>query len=526
MVLNIDISSLPRAHIIELLKATDKLVDRVEPKKYSSYEPHDKGPDGGQLAFHKAASTHVVRVMATGNRFGKSTCSVKEMEWLATGTHPYRKMPIPNRGKMYGESFGWLNQVFLPKIKELIDPKLLNQKKPFVFNNAGGLQQINWSCGSITVIGTYDQQEKKSEGANYDYVGFDEPPTKNLWIANFRGLIDTGGIAWIAATPLSEPWIYDDLWEPGLNGNKPYVKCIRGSTTDNPNLPKSYINFFISELGDNKDLIAVRLNGEFTTLSGLVINSYSPRLSDIEPFDLDDGFVIYEGIDPHSSKPDAVLWKAIDRDSRRYVVAELSHTGTLSSLVDEIVIKRQQLERYGARVVKSVIDSAINQKAWGTRRNIYNDLRKEFSNKKAGIIPQMAIKGPGSLDDTIKTLKNLYEPQHSKAIDWHSVREYIAKDPYSAEVRGISEIAKNFEIVSDIKQPLQYVFTSCHRYKYELLHYRWPKKTSEIKKTESTSGDIKPIDEFNEYISCDRYIEQLNPRWTLPGDKFVRTLGR
>jgi len=881
----LDPSKMDRKTLIDFLKTADSLDDRYSVKKYDSYIPHSEGEDGGQLAFHKAAGTHVVRVVCTGNRYGKTTAAVNEIKWLATGTHPYRHMKIPNRGKFYGESFSWISDVLEPKLKEWINPNLLDPKRPYEYNNQGGLTQINWACGSITRIGTYEQDSRKAEGSNWDYCvakgqrvllsdgswvniedlkigqsiisfaenkrrmkanisnviysgekevfkvktkgghtiqctkdhklysggsfkkleeikvgdkiyypivetkdfdkdisyqtisedqafliaswigdgwysgcvfiagednfidylrsrysddyffhkkqrydhrvtakkgkinwlkdflkaeslldkkakfkfipdiifkqseavkcaflsglfstdgwvssngigfgstsfrladdvkkllssvgiyasiyhknkqdenwsdqkfvmiskskqvrkfarkiflpikngklldkiagidisdskrletlysnfgkekskrsqneidktnkknevldinwreivsitsigvkdtyditvekyhnficegflvhncGFDEPPKHELWVGNFRGIVDNKGIIWITATPLSEPWIYDELWLKGLSGEKPYVKCFRGKSSDNKHIPKEMLDLYFAEIPD--EMKPVRFNGEFSKLSGLVINTYNPMLSDIDEFELDANYAIYEGIDPHSNKPHAVLWKAVDRDGFRYTVREMNFDGTMAEFALKLSEVREDLERHGAKVVRSVIDSAVNQKDFILKTNVYKELCNELNKLKSPVIPKIAVKGKGSLDETITRLKDLYRPAVIKKVDTKKVEEDIAADPYMTEIYGIDNIIKTNTKTLEIKVPKQYIFKDrCPMYRKELLRYRWPKD----------SGDkdvVKPVDDNNEFISCDRYIEQLNPRWIELGtSRLIRT---
>lgn len=503
-----------KRQLIELMKTADSLEQRFV-KKFKTYTPHEEGVDGGQLAFHKAAADSVIRVVACGNRWGKSTASINEMVWLATGTHPYRKMKIPNKGKMYGESFNWISQVLEPKLEEWVNPDLLDQKRPYEYNNQGGLTQINWRCGSVTYIGTYEQETRKAEGTDWDYIGFDEPPKKKLWIANFRGLIDRRGIAWIAGTMLDEPWIYDDLWEKALSGEKPHVKVFGGKSSDNPHNPADRIAMFAEEL--NEDQREVRLNGGFSALSGLVINTYRSVISDIDEFELDDNYVIYEGIDPHSHKPHAVLWKAVDKEGWRVVCGELKFEGSMQDFAAAIMDKRRHLERNGAVVVKSVIDSAINQKDFLTRQNLYQELVRHFNALSAKIIPRIAKKGAGSLEETITILKDLYRPSYIKLIDKDLQSQKVLDNPYVAELYGINTIAEQIEKKLDLKVPKQYIFRdACPMYRRELLRYRWPKDVE-------GRDTIKPIDDNNEFISCDRYIEQTKPRFHVLHDRMIRT---
>lgn len=443
-----------------------------------------------------------------------TTCSIKEIEMLATGTHPHLKIPIPNRGKLYGDSYSMVMENIYLKFKEWVNPALLDQRKPFEFNNQGLLTGINWRCGSITKIGSYDQETRKAEGSNWHYVAYDEPPPRELYIANMRGLVDFGGITWVAATPLSEPWIFDDLWMPGLQGQKPYIKCFRGTSDDNPHIDKAQLSLFLEELTEEEKNI--RFYGHFARLSGLVINTYDPQLSDIDWFQIDDNFCLYEGIDPHSKKPHAVLWKAINREGFRFVVDELSFDGKMEDFAFEIIEKRKELTAHGAVLVKSVIDSAINQEDLAFKANQYNELKKFLRQNGETVLPAIAAKGRGSLLSTIQILKDLYRPVRIDKTTVEDEATFNEKHLYDIESQNFDKETPTVKKLSDILRPMQYIFPNCVKYKKELLHYQWPKDPS--------SDDMKPIDKNNEYISCDRYIEQTAPRFQTPGSCFIKTL--
>ena len=45
------------------------------------------------------------------------------------------------------------------------------------------------------------------ESSQWDWIHVDEPIPEAMWIANSRGLMDTGGSAWFTCTPIAEQWI-------------------------------------------------------------------------------------------------------------------------------------------------------------------------------------------------------------------------------------------------------------------------------------------------------------------------------
>lgn len=465
-----------REALINAVRFTAQQCRAYDDDKLLYYVPH-----GFQEEFEK--SPHFIRIVLTGNRAGKSTATLVEGARLALGLHPHHPIPVPNKGKFYGESFGLLNKSLVQKIDEWIPRKYLAKVKPFEKNPDGNIIGVNFACGSSFTFGTYDQQVKKAESADYDWVAFDEPPPRDVWIANLRGLIDRGGRAWIAATPLSEAWVLDDLWLPGIQGKKKYIKCISGTTYDNPHLNQRVLSIFAEELTEEEK--QVRLYGKFLKLKGLVIDTYDSGLSDIDPFVLDSSFTLYEGIDPHPGKPNAALWKAIDQDGVRYVVAELKCDRGIYQFGKEVVKIRKQLRANGALLYRSIADTSLNQKDLAFRINQRDEFIKSLEEEGENVFPANAQKKDW-LDPGIAKLKDLYRPVVT-VIDSQEVRE-----------------------------PMEYVFANCTAYKYELAHYQWPK------------GDLlentKPVAKWNDLIDCNRYIESIAPAYQTPGQSSFITV--
>ena len=463
----VDLSKMSRYEMERFAKELIEQERAYEDNKLGNYKPHE-----GQRRFH--ASNKKVRLIVAGNRFGKTTASFLEAVQIALGIHPSKKIPIPNRGKLYGESYAAIEETFKLKIEEWVPHKFLDPRKPFIKNQLGQLMGVNFANGSLIKFGTYDQEEKKAESSNWNYCAFDEPPPRNIYIANLRGTVDNGGLMWFSMTPLREPWIFDDLYEPGLKGEKPYIEVFEGSSYDNPYLPKEHIDLFAAELSEEER--EVRILGKFRKLQGLVIDTYDPFLSDIDPFELDEGFSIYEGIDPHPRKANCALYKAIDKDGFRYSVGEISFDGGIYDFGKKLAQMRKELTGGGAQLIASVADSSLNQKDMMFKINQRDELIRSLREEGEVVFPVVAQKkdwlGPG-----IQKLRDLFRPV------FHP---------------GLGK-----------KMPMEYLFKSCvPRYKYELGHYQWPKDPLD---------QAKPIAKHNEFVDASRYIESLAPTYVTPG---------
>ena len=183
----IDFEKLSQAELVKFARLLDEQVSAYDEGKLELYEPHP-----GQKLFHE--KPHKIRLLISGNRYGKSECSVMEAIWLCLGNHPYHPRKVPVKGILYVESFGKASQVIEPKLEHWLHSKYLTSKKPYMRDNHQNLVQVNFANGSTLRIGTYDQTLKKAESSDWDFVGFDEPPSRDLYVANLRGTVDRGGL--------------------------------------------------------------------------------------------------------------------------------------------------------------------------------------------------------------------------------------------------------------------------------------------------------------------------------------------
>ena len=68
------------------------------------------------LGFHKSKSR--IRGIFGGNRSSKTVSGICEDVWYATGTHPYKNIPVPNYGRICCTDFtNGIEKVVLPEFK-------------------------------------------------------------------------------------------------------------------------------------------------------------------------------------------------------------------------------------------------------------------------------------------------------------------------------------------------------------------------------------------------------------------------
>lgn len=177
-----------------------------------------------------------------------------------------------------------------------------------------------------------------------------------------------------------------------------------------------------------------RIFGKFQHLTGLIFKTYNPIVHEVEPFEIKyEDYTVVEAFDCHPRTNDALLWMAIDRQGRKFLVDELweSYEGT-DTLAYHI---KEKADRY--RVVRRILDPS----AWNidkhTQSNFFSELFKlGLTYEKASKERTLAIRR------TKQALHYLYQNG-----------QYL-------------------------KVPELYVFKSCKRTIWEFTHWKWSEWSS------------------------------------------------
>lgn len=328
-----------------------------------------RGPHAQQHRFHRAKTS--IRVASGGNRSGKSTAGINEDVAHALGYRPWLEetdpdykvnVRVPNKGLICGEAFG-------EQVKKVLIPKLLGdpengvpgaipthlvaetKKNPF-----GIIVYIKVTNGSEIFLQSYDQDVDLFESADYDWVHFDEPPPRAIWVAVQRGLTDREAPCWLTMTPLKEPWIYDEIY------NRPDCTVLYFDIEDNLNfgLTRKGIDQFSASLTDDEK--EARLRGRFFHLTGLVYKNYGAihRIKRERVFS--EGVMPHWGlwmhIDCHPKKPHHAIWVAIAPDQRKYVVGAIKNGDPLNRIAPFCeaikVYERTVLKASGENIVRLI----------------------------------------------------------------------------------------------------------------------------------------------------------------------------
>lgn len=360
--MQIKLSDLDKMSNQDLVAVIDKINKIKDSQRFKTQDFYLKRAHTGQLDFHKNAKR--IRNFSGGNRSGKSTAGINELIWLCTGTHPFRKTKVPIKSIV-------ILQDYETHCKTIFEPKLIewapkNSIKEIQRNQTGAIKKVIWACGSTTDIFTHDQAIKVFEGGDYDVAWFDEPPPQRIFSAVWRGLTDRGGIAFITATPLFEPWLYTKYreWQADPEGSLWWFRFVHNHENaknlgnGNEELGKKRIQEFLQELPEEER--EARSRGEFIQLRGLVFKDFSRKVHLIKPFDWPVHWPIWESIDPHPSKPYGVSWIGIADNGCKILLQSALIPGDCVQVAEEIVLMRERLpikDGRRPRIVKCLIDN-------------------------------------------------------------------------------------------------------------------------------------------------------------------------
>ena len=357
--------------------------EREEAIRY--WRPHAK-----QLEFVRSGGK--TRVVLGGNRSGKSESGCIEAVSHALGRRLYLAeddpaykidVVVPNRGRICGEDYrNHIGNVIVPKLRKWIPAGELQAIK----KNPQGLEVLFiFKNGSTIELMTYEQESDKFEGSDNDWVWFDEPPPRDVYIAATRGLIDRDGRHWLTMTPLKEPWVSSEIWakrEDSGSGVEGFIFDIRDNI--GYGLTEEAVLEFEKKLTEEEK--ESRLRGRFMHLTGLVYKEFSYKMHVVDPFEIPEDWAVYVAIDPHPRTPHAVLFLAVDPHGTKYVTDELFRACLISELAEMIRAK------LGSRRPRSVL---IDPSATAPNPISGVTMQTEFTKHKIYAIPGSKELGAG-----------------------------------------------------------------------------------------------------------------------------------
>lgn len=315
------------------------------------YAPHAK-----QREFHCAP--HKRRGVFGGNRSGKTEVGTNEARFHATGNYPSwypekLRWTGPTRGRIVVTDYKkGCKEVFEPKFNQWFLPEEIEKIERDRATGALSKVYVKHISGGISTfdIMTHEQDPNQFEGWSGHWVWFDEPPPRDKYIACLRGLVDFNGRLWITATPISEPWLYDEfIVDSSLD-----VWHIAVSMYDNPYITREAIDEFVKSLTPEEK--EARLYGKFLHLSGRVYGELDTNVHCVS--ELPKGheyWPIYFVLDPADRRPHHGIWAKVDPFETIWVFDEIVFKGTIKDTSKEI-LKREVTHKINPLQVIRILD--------------------------------------------------------------------------------------------------------------------------------------------------------------------------
>lgn len=276
MTIKIKRSDLENKSQEELLQIVRHIEDLKRATEFQKQEKYLANAHEGQMRFHKSKKR--IRWVFSGNRGGKSTAGANEGVWLATGTHPFQNIRLPNKGLIIVPDFeNHAKNILEPKLNEWLNFELHVAKVDR--HQGGAIKKIHLKTGSVIDVLSHDQKPIVFEGSDYDWAWFDEPPPEKIYRAVWRGLTDRGGILFITATPLASQWMYDEYRriKSSEDGVAEIIEFIPYSNAKNigegdETLGRKRLNELYSQYDEAE--LAARRDGKFVQLHGLIFSGW------------------------------------------------------------------------------------------------------------------------------------------------------------------------------------------------------------------------------------------------------------
>lgn len=330
------------------------LYNRIEFFGLVNAEKGFKGPNPLQKQLLEAWNNPYYKVFTyTGaNRIGKTTIgviaalSVLFGKWLWNGKPLVFTHGNPRKVRLIGQD--WEKH-----IKAVVEPELhkwwpKNRQVKTKKNNFGvDSFWIDEKTGSTLEIMSNNQEPKLHEGWSGDLILYDEPPTRDIRVANARGLIDRNGRELFCMTLLSEAWISREIINAVNDDGTPDTSVfnVYGDISANIGfgITQEGVDQFSKTLTDEEK--EARLRGIPSYMSGLIYSKFNRQIHLKKRFKVPLDWLVDVSIDFHPSKKWAVLFMATDKRDFKWVIEEIHENGSWKAIGEEIV-RRIKNNRY------------------------------------------------------------------------------------------------------------------------------------------------------------------------------------
>ena len=345
------------------------------------YEPN-------KMQFKAHQCTSDVILYCGGNRAGKSTLGAVELAMHCTKQYPdwypeNKRYNRPVKCVISATEFPVVARVIEPKLVDYLPRGTYKLKR----SAQGYLSRVTFNDGSVIDILTSEMKDEAYESADWDLGWLDEPQQIRKYQAILRGLVDRQGRIMITFTPLTEPWMKEELVD---KANGKYISVFTVNMRDNmftrkgePILKEEAIAKF--EAAIPEDVRDTRISGQFFHLRGVVYKEFDE--THIMDCDHSGGVSLCGAhyqypdpvicvLDPHDRQPHHLIWAWIDKNNDVHVDYEHVEHLEIPLLAGKIrAIER--IRRYNIR--RRIIDPNFGRKpaAVGTNASVIQELARE-----------------------------------------------------------------------------------------------------------------------------------------------------
>lgn len=324
-----DLSNLSRD---EKLRALDVLAEKE--RRLRERRAHYK-PNEGQALVH--SSEKPFRWVFAGNGSGKTALAVNEVVWRLDGYngHTEKILKAPTRVVVVLDAPAKVDDVWLPELNKwaVVKPEMLDKRgKPYV-------SRIKWPNGSELLFMFVEQEPMLFESLEADFVCFDEPPKRSVYIALLRGLRKAHsqpGVL-VVGTPIAAPWMRKEVYEPWARGEMDDTECFKfASDVNRENVNWEFVEKNIFTKYSDKEL-RMRRFGEFFDLEGLALAHLFDRARHVvQGVKWPHNWPVVIAIDPHPRKNHVAVMIGVTPQDELVVLKELTSPLPPSEFADQL----------------------------------------------------------------------------------------------------------------------------------------------------------------------------------------------
>lgn len=472
-----------------MLKRLESLKAQLRKTKQESGKILDKVLPTQQKVFDALLDPKIHCVILTSpNQYGKTHCNIASGIADALGWYPWdgriTLQPVPTHTAWLIPDYDSHGRNLIKKLLDMYPP----HKLKIHCTQQGAPRAVDFlDTGSTWQMFTHDQEVRRLEGGTYNALKIDEPCPRSHYIALRRGLQRNRGKTLFTMTPLTEPWIFDELYSQAGNNGGPHKWCAAFTAFPDENkrsqggfLDDEDVELFRANLTEEEK--EARVKGKWVHLIGRVYKSFNEKvhvIDDVDPSMGTKGIVI----DPHDRLAFAITWFYVTPNGDKVIYDEWPKEDYHS-----IRYCDHSIEDY-INIIESNEPTTYRymDPNYGPRRTIVSGLSIAESFQVRGMYFNTEIN-----DDVTAGHKAVQEELR-----------YRTDKPVDA-----------------LNKPKLFFSRRCHNHIRSMLYYTWDEWTG--RGSDGRAPKQKPKEKYKHFADNVRYLCMMNPRFIGDSRKMER----